>query len=654
MPTYYFWEKGNVGPVNFEPGATESINQVAHGFELPAYGFIPVYDNSGTWTAAIGSASSTYQDAVIIEITDVDNFVIQRKGYANIAGHGLAVGRDYYISDDDAGEITYIPTTNEVKSITPVNEDYIYIQNTGYPMVVNGLSVDSTTGQGKLGGPMTEDTVIDGANYGPYDLDVYANNITLNTINLVDIIALSDDINLLSGATVDIDGVTGVSIDSSTGDVNMTSLTGDAALEASSNATGSGVATVSTGSTSGRVDILATGAELRITEAKIGATTASVGDVLTLKNGTTGECEWDAPTGSSSPLTTKGDVYTYDSADARLPVGTDGEYLKADSSTSTGLAWSSLTSGDMSCATFYDNTGGQTLTTTRTVVNLDTTMTNNDGTTFSLASDEVTIGADGFYLISFAVAGDLATGTRDSYHGYVQIDTGGGYSDIDGTFFGGYVRITGEETSASGSFVYELSSGDKIRLSADATATNAINTVADGSRLSFVLLSGAVGPQGPAGSVSPLTTKGDLFGFSTVDARLPVGTNDQVLTADSTQSLGVKWADVSTYSWGAWQNGTNGTNWSDSSGAFECRKNSESNKVEIRGWMTRTSGTSTTIGTLPSGYRPDRVTFRLIYNNTAQVTHSVQINTSGTIVLQALGTYTNNDYITLDGLYFYV
>jgi hypothetical protein len=47
---------------------------------------------------------------------------------------------------------------------------------------------------------------------------------------------------------------------------------------------------------------------------------------------------------------------------------------------------------------------------------------------------------------------------------------------------------------------------------------------------------------GPAGA-SPLTTKGDLFGRNaTVDARVPVGANDLLLQADSTQTLGIKWA----------------------------------------------------------------------------------------------------------------
>ena len=45
-----------------------------------------------------------------------------------------------------------------------------------------------------------------------------------------------------------------------------------------------------------------------------------------------------------------------------------------------------------------------------------------------------------------------------------------------------------------------------------------------------------------AGASSPLTTKGDLWGYSTTDARVPVGTDGYLLYADSTQTPGVKWA----------------------------------------------------------------------------------------------------------------
>jgi hypothetical protein len=40
---------------------------------------------------------------------------------------------------------------------------------------------------------------------------------------------------------------------------------------------------------------------------------------------------------------------------------------------------------------------------------------------------------------------------------------------------------------------------------------------------------------------SPLTTKGDLLTFSSLAARLPVGTNGQVLSADSAEPTGLKW-----------------------------------------------------------------------------------------------------------------
>jgi len=44
---------------------------------------------------------------------------------------------------------------------------------------------------------------------------------------------------------------------------------------------------------------------------------------------------------------------------------------------------------------------------------------------------------------------------------------------------------------------------------------------------------------------TPLTTKGDIFTFTTVDARLGVGANGTVLTADSAEATGLKWATPS-------------------------------------------------------------------------------------------------------------
>ena len=53
--------------------------------------------------------------------------------------------------------------------------------------------------------------------------------------------------------------------------------------------------------------------------------------------------------------------------------------------------------------------------------------------------------------------------------------------------------------------------------------------------------SGGMG--GGEGGVSEdlLTTKGDTHGFSTLNSRVPIGIDDQVLTADSTDALGLAW-----------------------------------------------------------------------------------------------------------------
>jgi hypothetical protein len=49
--------------------------------------------------------------------------------------------------------------------------------------------------------------------------------------------------------------------------------------------------------------------------------------------------------GGGSPLTTKGDIFVYGTGDTRLPVGTNGYTLVADSTETTGLKWAAPAAG---------------------------------------------------------------------------------------------------------------------------------------------------------------------------------------------------------------------------------------------------------------------------------------------------------------------
>lgn len=62
-----------------------------------------------------------------------------------------------------------------------------------------------------------------------------------------------------------------------------------------------------------------------------------------------------------------------------------------------------------------------------------------------------------------------------------------------------------------------------------------------GTSFQYLMADGSV-TTGPS-LTSPLTTKGDLYTFSTVDTRLPVGTDGQILTANSSVPEGLSWQD---------------------------------------------------------------------------------------------------------------
>lgn len=63
------------------------------------------------------------------------------------------------------------------------------------------------------------------------------------------------------------------------------------------------------------------------------------GTVLTADSTAAAGVAWASPA-DQTPLTTKGDLFTFTTVDARLGVGTNGQLLSADSTAATGLAWS--------------------------------------------------------------------------------------------------------------------------------------------------------------------------------------------------------------------------------------------------------------------------------------------------------------------------
>jgi hypothetical protein len=221
---------------------------------------------------------------------------------------------------------------------------------------------------------------------------------------------------------------------------------------------------------------------------------------------------------SETIVNAKGDLIAATAADTvtRLPVGTNGQVLTAASGEATGLVWDTLTAADVTDSTA---TGRSVLTAAdaaagRTALSAASTAhasTHADG-----GSDEISI--DGSQITAGTVA-------------IARIPTGTSGSTVAlGDAPAGAVATHAGLGDPHAQYALEASLGDAATLDVGTSA----GTVAagDDSRITG------------AQQRSALTTKGDLY-VATASAtvtRLAVGSNDQVLTADSAQASGVKWA----------------------------------------------------------------------------------------------------------------
>lgn len=150
----------------------------------------------------------------------------------------------------------------------------------------------------------------------------------------------------------------------------------------------------------------------------------------------------------------------------------------------------------------------------------DSTLTNH-GVLIGQGTSPVAVtaaGTAGQPLLSGGASADPAYGT-------LAIGAGGTGQTTKAAAFDALSPMT-----TGGDLIYGGASGTGTRL-ANGTAGQILQS--NGTTLAPTWVAQPV--------TSPLTTKGDIYGFSTVNARIPVGADRLALVADSSQTLGVKW-----------------------------------------------------------------------------------------------------------------
>ncbi len=189
---------------------------------------------------------------------------------------------------------------------------------------------------------------------------------------------------------------------------------------------------------------------------------------------------------SSSPLTTKGDLYTYSTLNARLSVGSNGQILTADSDEVTGLKWVSASntivsgyfSPDTNTLTLVDSDGGTVVINNeiniiqKTFLDITMLMYYNElipGVVYNITdADDLLYNQGGTSLFLLALTPNTldTTGTGKFYNpkynnaliGYGIWDITNSYAPGDTAIWGGYVWTNQDGTPGDSIDSYNLES----------------------------------------------------------------------------------------------------------------------------------------------------------------------------------------------------
>lgn len=262
--------------------------------------------------------------------------------------------------------------------------------------------------------------------------------------------------------------------------------------------------------------------------------------------------------GSTSPLTTKGDLWGFTTVDARVGIGADGTLLQADSTQAAGLAWSAILTGayhfsnaNMTVDSYIDNRLGY-ISTSYMEVYAGAAEAGTWLYSSSPAADNRWLGirqtTAGVGTIT--LSDDAGTTYRNvmewtrSGAAVATIKYGNSTNNPTHTFYGA-VTINGNLTLGTDNFI-------TLDLHSSSAATPAAGNLAIYAKADKKLyIKDDAGLETnlahpPVATDTIWDAKGDLAAGTGADAasKLSVGTDGQILSADSTQSTGLKWVTL--------------------------------------------------------------------------------------------------------------